>query len=154
MVGCSLEVVVSYSKHLGGVVFLSLPFPLSFFPLLLFFHLIRLHIRHKDAGCLEYTHICMHISSFLLHCPSFPSQISELRASVSRAEQQAAWREEHMKQEVADMQQRLQEAEMRNQELTASISQSMFVYQPRLGASLTKCRWVVNFNCSFKKCCT
>lgn len=67
-------------------------------------------------------------SPLLLHCVSIPSQISELRASVSRAEQQAAWREEHMKQEVADMQRRLQEAEMRNQELTASISQSMFVY--------------------------
>ena len=51
-------------------------------------------------------------------------QISELRASVSRCEQQAAWREERMKQEVGDMQQRLQEAETRNQELTTSISQS------------------------------
>lgn len=80
---------------------------------------------HKDV---EYTHICVYISPLLLHCVSIHSQISELRASVSRAEQQAAWREEHMKQEVADMQRRLQEAEMRNQELTASISQSMFVY--------------------------
>lgn len=44
--------------------------------------------------------------------------------SVSRCEQQAAWREEHMKQEVGDVQQRLQEAEVRNQELTTSISQS------------------------------
>ena len=51
-------------------------------------------------------------------------QISELRASVSRCEQQAAWREERMKQEVGDMQRRLQEAETRNQELTTSISQS------------------------------
>ena len=51
-------------------------------------------------------------------------QIRDLRASVSRGEQQAAWREEHMKQEVGALQQRLQEAEMRNQELTTSISQS------------------------------
>ena len=53
-------------------------------------------------------------------------QISELRASVSRCEQQAAWREERMKQEVSDLQQRLQEAEMRNQELSTTISQSTF----------------------------
>ena len=43
---------------------------------------------------------------------------------MSRCEQQAAWREERMKQEVSDVQQRLQEAEMRNQELTTTISQS------------------------------
>jgi predicted nucleic acid-binding Zn-ribbon protein len=51
-------------------------------------------------------------------------EISELRANVSRCEQQSAWREERMKQEVSDVQQRLQEAEMRNQELTTTISQS------------------------------
>ena len=32
-------------------------------------------------------------------------KINELRMSVSRTEQQAAWREEHMRQEVADIQQ-------------------------------------------------
>ena len=32
-------------------------------------------------------------------------QVDELRMSVSRAEQQAAWREDHMRQELADMQQ-------------------------------------------------
>ncbi|CAI8053206.1 TATA element modulatory factor [Geodia barretti] len=51
-------------------------------------------------------------------------EISELRACVSRCEQQSAWREERMKQEVSDVQQRLQEAEMRNQELTTTISQT------------------------------
>ena len=61
-------------------------------------------------------------------CPTSSSvQVSELRASVSRCEQQAAWREERMKQEVSDVQQRLQEAEMRNQELTTTISQSEII---------------------------
>ncbi len=32
-------------------------------------------------------------------------QLNELRTSLSRAEQQAAWREDHLRQEVADVQQ-------------------------------------------------
>lgn len=32
-------------------------------------------------------------------------KVDELRMSVSRTEQQAAWREDHMRQELADMQQ-------------------------------------------------
>ena len=36
---------------------------------------------------------------------SHPMQVNELRLNVSRTEQQAAWREDHLRQEVANMQQ-------------------------------------------------
>lgn len=49
-------------------------------------------------------------------------QISDLQTGLRRGEQQANRREDNLRQEIGDLQQRLQEAEVRNQELTESVS--------------------------------
>lgn len=51
-------------------------------------------------------------------------QIADLRAGMSRAEQQASWREDQLRQELAALQSRLQEAESRNEDLSSSVSQA------------------------------
>ena len=84
---------------------------------------MQIFLTYKPFYILEETILHPASLSMYLIC-MMTVQVSELRASVSRCEQQSAWREERMKQEVSDVQQRLQEAEMRNQELTTTISQS------------------------------
>uniref|UniRef100_A0A8C0FB45 TATA element modulatory factor 1 n=1 Tax=Bubo bubo TaxID=30461 RepID=A0A8C0FB45_BUBBB len=49
-------------------------------------------------------------------------QVADLRLALQRAEQQAARKEDYLRQEIGELQQRLQEAESRNQELSQSVT--------------------------------
>ncbi|CAH1794163.1 unnamed protein product [Owenia fusiformis] len=49
-------------------------------------------------------------------------QVEDLQLSVSRMEKEHSRRENRLRQEISDLQQRLQEGEVRNQELTQSVS--------------------------------
>uniref|UniRef100_A0A8C0G5T4 TATA element modulatory factor 1 n=1 Tax=Chelonoidis abingdonii TaxID=106734 RepID=A0A8C0G5T4_CHEAB len=49
-------------------------------------------------------------------------QVADLRLALQRAEQQAARKEDYLRQEISELQQRLQEAENRNQELSQSVT--------------------------------
>ena len=49
-------------------------------------------------------------------------QISDLRSSMTRSEQLASRREDHLKQEISDLHSRIQEAEGHSQDLTNSVS--------------------------------
>lgn len=60
-------------------------------------------IQVQGFCCLEDFPSFMHSPSLPCLLP-FPAQIEELRMSVSRAEQQLAWKEDHMNQEIANVQ--------------------------------------------------
>ncbi|XP_046855541.1 TATA element modulatory factor-like [Xenia sp. Carnegie-2017] len=55
-------------------------------------------------------------------CDMLAMEVSDLQGQLSRSEQQAARREDKLKQEILDIQMRLQEEEGRNQELSQNVS--------------------------------